>query len=214
MKACFLLFLAACLTLTCCTGQVDQNLKSVEIKEYNGTKLGSMTDFVENSINGPQSVNISTYRLSVDGLVANPQHYTYSEVLGHRSFLKVTTLDCVEGWSVKVLWHGVLVSDLVDEAKPSPGANTVIFHAYDGYTTSLPLQYVRDKKILLAYKINNVTLPPANGYPFQLVAEDKWGYKWIRWVDEIRVSNDSSYKGYWESRGYSNDGDNSRPMFG
>ena len=193
---------------------MDQNLKSVEIKEYNGTKLGSMTDFVENSINGPQSVNISTYRLSVDGLVANPQHYTYSEVLGHRSFLKVTTLDCVEGWSVKVLWHGVLVSDLVDEAKPSPGANTVIFHAYDGYTTSLPLQYVRDKKILLAYKINNVTLPPANGYPFQLVAEDKWGYKWIRWVDEIRVSNDSSYKGYWESRGYSNDGDNSRPMFG
>jgi DMSO/TMAO reductase YedYZ molybdopterin-dependent catalytic subunit len=214
MRACFLLFLAACLTLSCCTSPENQQLRSVEIKEYNGTKLGSITDFVENSINGPQQVNISTYRLSVDGLVGSPQHYTYDEVLDHDSFLKVTTLDCVEGWSAKVLWQGVLVSDLVDEAKPSPDANTVIFHAYDGYTTSLPLQYIQDKKILLAYKINNVTLPQANGYPFQLVAEDKWGYKWIRWVDEIRLSNDSSYEGYWESRGYSNDGDNSLPMFG
>ncbi len=39
---------------------------------------------------------------------------------------------------------------------------------------------------------------------FQIVAEDKWGYKWNKWVTKIEVSNNVLYQGYWESRGYSN----------
>ncbi len=39
-----------------------------------------------------------------------------------------------------------------------------------------------------------------------LVAEDKWGYKWIKWIDEIEFSDETSYKGYWESRGYAKEG--------
>src|SRR3989339_449468 len=52
----------------------------------------------------------------------------------------------------------------------------------------------------------NLTLIPERGFPFQLVAEDKWGYKWIKWITEIEFSNDLNYKGYWESRGYSDTG--------
>ena len=85
-------------------------------------------------------------------------------------------------------------------------AKAVIFHAYDGYTTSFPVDYLLDSDIILAYKMNDVTIPQENGFPFQLVAEDKWGYKWIKWVTEIELSDDPSYEGYWESRGYSNDG--------
>ncbi len=96
---------------------------------------------------------------------------------------------------------------------PSPEANTVIFYAYDGYSTSLPLDYIEKNDILLAYEMNNVTLPEDRGYPFQLVAEDKWGYKWIKWVTKIELSNDPSYRGYWEQRGYSIGGDTSRPFF-
>ena len=46
---------------------------------------------------------------------------------------------------------------------------------------------------------------PERGYPFQVVAEDKLGYKWAKWVTGIEVSNDADYRGYWESRGYDND---------
>jgi DMSO/TMAO reductase YedYZ molybdopterin-dependent catalytic subunit len=38
------------------------------------------------------------------------------------------------------------------------------------------------------------------------VAENKWGYKWIKWVTRIELS-DQDYRGYWEQRGYSNSGD-------
>ena len=106
-----------------------------------------------------------------------------------------------------ILWEGVKVADIIDQAGVQDGANTVIFYAVDGYTTSLPLDFVRNNDILIAYKMNDVVLPPERGYPFQLVAQDKLGYKWIKWLDKIELSNDPEYKGYWESRGYSNEAD-------
>jgi DMSO/TMAO reductase YedYZ molybdopterin-dependent catalytic subunit len=57
----------------------------------------------------------------------------------------------------------------------------------------------------MAYKLNGVVLPPERGFPFQLVAESKFGYKWIKWITMIDLSADPTYHGYWESRGYSND---------
>jgi DMSO/TMAO reductase YedYZ molybdopterin-dependent catalytic subunit len=53
--------------------------------------------------------------------------------------------------------------------------------------------------------MNNVVLPPERGFPFQLVAEDKLGYKWIKWITKIELSDDTGYLGYWESYGFPND---------
>lgn len=96
---------------------------------------------------------------------------------------------------------------MLDAAGIAPGANTVIFHAYDGYTTSLPLDYILGNDIMMAHKMNGVVLPPERGFPFQLVAEARLGYKWAKWIAKIEVSDDPSYKGFWESRGYDNDAD-------
>ncbi|PKQ38096.1 MAG: oxidoreductase [Actinobacteria bacterium HGW-Actinobacteria-1] len=190
-------------------------LDGVEVREYKGEKLGSVNEFRENSIKGPQTVDQASYRLTINGLVDTPQEYTYSQVTSdHAAYEKVVQLDCVEGWSVKVLWAGVLVSDLIKDAGAKDAANTVIFRAADGYSTSLPLAYIEENDILLAYKMNGVTLPAERGFPFQLVAQDKWGYKWIKWVTEIELSSDTAYEGYWESRGYTNSGDRDKPSLG
>ena len=55
--------------------------------------------------------------------------------------------------------------------------------------------------------MNGLVLPPERGFPFQLVAESKFGYKWVKWITEIEVSDDAEYLGYWERRGYSNEAD-------
>lgn len=189
------------------TGQTN-TLNAVEIGDYKGEKLGSINDFMENSINGPQYVNISTYKLAVTGLVQNEKTYTYSDVIDkHSHYEKVVTINCVEGWSVKILWEGVLLKDLLTEARYDAGAQVVVFYAQDGYSTSLPLSYIVSNNIMIAYKMNGVVLPPDRGYPFQLVAESKYGYKWIKWITQIEVSDDANYRGYWESRGYSNNAD-------
>jgi DMSO/TMAO reductase YedYZ molybdopterin-dependent catalytic subunit len=189
-------------------------LAGVEITEYQGVDLSSIGDFRENSIKGPQYVDLDTYTLSVTGLVETPVELTVGEVVDdHAIYEKVVTLNCVEGWSVTILWEGVLVEGLIAEAGALPEANTVIFHAYDGYTTSLPLDYIVGNDIMLARKMNGVDLPPERGAPFQLVAESKWGYKWIKWVAELELSDDPEYRGYWESRGYSNSADYGERFF-
>ncbi len=197
-------------------GSMDgtEGLEPVEVREYEGKDLSSINDFRENSIRGPQHVEIEDYRLEITGLADNPRSYTYDDILGSlQPYEKVVTLDCVEGWSVTILWEGVLVRDLLAEASPTPEAKVIIFHAYDGYTTSLPLDYILDNNIIMAYRMNGVTLLPERGFPFQLVAESKWGYKWIKWITKIELSDDEDYQGYWESRGYSDSADLDEPFF-
>ena len=62
------------------------------------------------------------------------------------------------------------------------------------------------KKILLAFKINNITLPQDRGFPFMVVAREKYSYKWVQWVERIELS-DKEYEGYWEKRGFSTSAD-------
>ncbi len=181
-------------------------LGQVEITEYEGKDLSAVKSFPENSIAGPQYIDIDEYTLEVTGLVETPASYTYDEVISRQTYKKVVKLSCVEGWNRTVLWEGILLRELLAESKPTPGANTVIFHAYDGYSSSQPLEYIMENDIILAHKMNNITMLPERGFPFQLVAESKWGYKWVKWITKIELSDDPEFKGYWESAGYSNTG--------
>jgi len=179
-------------------------LAAVQVREYKGKKLSSIEDFRENSIKGPQYVDLSKYTLTVTGEVATETTLSYADIVALPNAQKVVTLNCVEGWSVDILWRGVRLKDIINQAGIGPDANTVIFHCYDGYTTSLPLSYVLDRNILLAYQMNGVNLPAERGFPFQVVAESKLGYKWAKWVTEIELGSDPAYRGYWEQRGYDN----------
>ena len=177
-----------------------------EITEYNGQKLSSINDFRIEAINGVQQIDNKTYRLNVTGLVANPIAFTFDDVISkHTHYLKVVTLHCVEGWEVTALWEGVLVKDLLQDAGFNQSAEVVIFRAQDGYSTSLPLSYIVNNNLMLAFKVNGLPLPASEGYPLRLVAEGKLGYKWIKWVTQIEVSNNVDFRGYWESFGYDND---------
>lgn len=190
-------------------------LSPVEVHEYEGIKLGDARDFRENSIKGPRRIDPLTYSLLVTGLVKDPLNLSYNEIITtFPSFRKVVTIHCVEGWDVTILWDGILVRDILNRAQLKPGANTVIFRADDGYTTSFPLSYLTDNPIIMAYQMNNMTLPEDRGFPFQLVAEEKWGYKWAKWITGIEVTDDPLYKGYWESWGFSQGGDLNRSFFG
>jgi DMSO/TMAO reductase YedYZ molybdopterin-dependent catalytic subunit len=145
--------------------------------------------------------------------VEKPTKYSYQDVLKLQSYQKVVQLNCVEGWSVKVLWEGALVRDLLKDLAVKPEAKEIIFYAKDGYSTSFPLDYVMKNDIIMAYKMNGVEIPPERGFPFQLVAEDKWGYKWIKWITKIELSDNVNYKGFWESNGYSNTGNLNESKF-
>jgi DMSO/TMAO reductase YedYZ molybdopterin-dependent catalytic subunit len=207
LRAAFLLAVVtvAIIGVTWIGANSTHRLRQREVSEYMGQNLSKIDDFRENSIKGPQNVDVNSYRLTITGLVNNSKTYTYDDVVNtHQHYEKAVTLHCVEGWDVTILWEGVLVKDLLNEAGVDPRTKVVIFYAYDGYSTSLALNFTFDKDILMAYKMNGLVLPPERGFPFQLVAESKYGYKWIKWINKIELSDNENYQGYWESRGFSN----------
>jgi len=176
-----------------------------EIKEYQGANLDPAIGPGDTSIKGVQYVDIDNYRLKLSGLVNTPKELAYTDVTQLDVYERKITLYCVEGWDATILWKGALLKDILDLAGIKASANTVIFHSVDGYTTSLPLDTILTNQLIMAYGANGLDLPPEMGFPFIVVAEDKLGYKWARWVSEIELSDDPSYLGYWEKRGYNND---------
>jgi DMSO/TMAO reductase YedYZ molybdopterin-dependent catalytic subunit len=182
---------------------VSNVLSKVEAKEFLGIALTPMSKQGNNAINGTQYINRTTYRLHVTGLVENDLNLSYDELMSLPAYSEVANLTCVEGWSFTAQWTGFRVIALLNLAGLEPGAAYVVFNASDGYSTGLPLDYLIGQNVLMAYGINNVTLPPERGFPFQLVAVNKYGYKWAKWITSIEVVN-KTVEGYWESRGYSN----------
>jgi DMSO/TMAO reductase YedYZ molybdopterin-dependent catalytic subunit len=176
-----------------------------EIQNYQGQNLASIADVKENAIRGTQYLNVSTYRLTVTGLVNKTVEYTYDQIIDNfQKYQKVDTLYCVEGWNATILWEGFLVKDLIEESGVKSSVVGVIFYASDGYSTELPLDYITSNNIIIAYKMNGLTIPPERGFPFELVAESQYGYKWIKWITRIELTDNPNYLGYWESYGYPN----------
>lgn len=178
-----------------------------EVRDYQGVRLDPSIGPRDNSIKGVQQVDIESYRLKISGEVIETRVLSYDEVLTYPAHQRLITLHCVEGWSATVLWKGVRLAELLDFAGLGQHARIVIFHCHDGYTTSMPVATIRERDMLLAYSSNGVTLPASLGYPFIVVAEDKLGYKWARWVIGIEVSSDVDYQGFWENEGFDNDAD-------
>jgi DMSO/TMAO reductase YedYZ molybdopterin-dependent catalytic subunit len=176
-----------------------------EIQDYQGENLSLISEVVNNAIGGTQYLNASTYRLEVTGLVNKTLEISYDNILNDfQSYQKIVTLRCVQGWQAKILWEGFLVSDLLNKSGVNSDAVAAIFYASDGYSTFLPLEYLNSKEIMIAYKMNGLTLPPERGFPFQLVAESQFGYKWIKWLTRIEVTDNQDYLGTWERHGYPN----------
>jgi DMSO/TMAO reductase YedYZ molybdopterin-dependent catalytic subunit len=181
------------------------DLPPSEVDYYNGV-LSPAYDG-DNSIKGVQAIDIELWRLEIFGLVEVPLILDYQQVLDRQHYARQVTLHCVDGWSVDFYWQGVLIPDLLAEAGVLEEAAVVIFHAHDGYTTSIPLTEVVERQMLLAHMANGSVLTPRWGFPFTVVAQDKLGYKWARWVTGIELSSDLNYKGFWEQRGFNNDAD-------
>ena len=180
-----------------------------EATEFMGVQLTPISQQRNNALAGTRVIDKDTYQLVVNGLVDNPLSLNYSDLLAYRQVSVLADLVCVEGWRFTAKWTGPTLDSIFADAGVQPEAKIAIFYSTDspvGYT-SLELSYIQDNNITIALKDNDITLPPDRGFPFQVAAEGKWGYKWAKWVTRIELSSDTTFRGYWESRGYSNDAD-------
>jgi len=188
----------------------------VEATEFMGTKLTPISQQNNNALAGTQHIDKNTYVLTVDGLVDSPLRLTYADLSALPQISKLMPLNCVEGWNFTAKWTGPSLADIFAKAKVQSTAKIAIFYTVDlpleGFT-SLDLDYINQRNIIIALKDNDITLPDDRGFPFQVVAESKYGYKWAKWVTRVELSNNIDFRGFWEKAGYNNNAEISGPQF-
>ncbi len=202
-------------SLASTTESSESAAEEVEATEFQGVKLTPISQQGNNALAGTQNIDRQTYKLTVDGLVENPLTLTYEQLLAYPQESWLMLFNCVEGWNFTAKWTGPQINSILNDARVKPEAKIIIFYTKDvpeGYS-SLDLDYIRDNNILLALKLNDVTLPAERGFPFQVAAKSKFGYKWAKWVVRMELSSDTNFKGYWETAGYNNNADENGPAF-
>lgn len=154
------------------------------------------------------------YRLRVDGLVERPADFSLAELRAMPSRTQITRHDCVEGWSAIGKWTGVPLSQVLARVRPRPEARFVVFHCADPmdevgtqYYESVDLDDAYHPQTILAYRLNDVALPVANGAPIRVRIERQLGYKMAKYI--MRIELVASFGqigggngGYWEDQGY------------
>jgi DMSO/TMAO reductase YedYZ molybdopterin-dependent catalytic subunit len=137
----------------------------------------------------PDELDISTYRLVVEGLVENPLSLSYEEIKAYPSVTEVVLLICPHVFYDNAEWTGVPVADILRQAKVKPEAEKVYFKAAGGYRQSLTIEEAMSEGVFLAYEVNGQPLPLEHGYPLRLVVRGKYGSRWVKWLTHIEVVN-------------------------
>ncbi|MEY2515793.1 MAG: hypothetical protein QOJ89_3151, partial [bacterium] len=148
----------------------------------------------------------ATWRLRIDGLVERPVTLTHAQLLALPRVRQTSDFVCVTGWSVDdVRWTGVRFADLLAAARPLPSARALKFvSAEEPYEDSLTLAQAHASDALLAYGMDGHPLERKHGAPARLVMPQMYGYKGVKWVQRIEVT-DRVQDGYWQLRGYDRD---------
>ncbi len=152
------------------------------------------------------AVDSNEWTLEVAGLVDKPFTLTYDELRAMPSVDQIVTLECISNEVGGDLisnaeWRGVPLSDILERAGVGPDVVDISFAASDGYSESISLDRAREGRVLVAYLMNGVPLPPKHGYPARLIIPGFFGLKSVKWLTRIEPV-DKNIRGFWQQRGW------------
>jgi DMSO/TMAO reductase YedYZ molybdopterin-dependent catalytic subunit len=145
----------------------------------------------------------ATWRLKIGGLVEQPVSLTYDQLRALPRAEQVSNFHCVTGWSVdNVRWAGVRMHDVLAQARPLGSGHALRFVSMEvPYVDYLTVGQASLPDVMLAYEMDGKPLPREHGAPVRLVIPQMYGYKNVKWLQEIDVVPGLE-TGYWEGLGY------------
>lgn len=135
---------------------------------------------------GAAPIDPEAWRLEVRGRVAQPLDLSLPELAALGEVDSEAVLDCTSGWALRTTWRGVPVGLVLDAAGLRQGATRVVIRSVNGWYAELPVDEARGA--LLATAVAGQPLPHGNGAPCRLVAPDRRGLEWVKWVARVEVA--------------------------
>ena len=159
---------------------------------------------------GDPAVNAHTlkttpWKVKVDGLVDKPADYNLEDILKPEALEdRIYRLRCVERWSMVIPWVGFPLANFLNRVAPKSTAKFVEFTTLFNpqqmpgqrrsvlewpYTEGLRLDEAMHPLTILAVGLYGEYLPNQNGAPFRLVVPWKYGFKSIKSIVRIRLTD-------------------------
>lgn len=156
-----------------------------------------------------QEFKVDPWSLTIDGLVEKPITLSYEDLFKRFDLEeRIYRLRCVEAWSMVIPWLGFELGKLISQAKPLSSAKFVSFQTvYDPeqmpgqrsrfvgggidypYVEGLRLDEAMHPLAMLSVGVYGKTLPPQNGAPIRLVVPWKYGFKSIKSIVKITLTD-------------------------
>ena len=150
-------------------------------------------------------LTISPWKVKIDGMVDNPGDYDFDDIMKKMIVEeRIYRFRCVEAWSMVVPWNGFELADLLALAGVQSGAKYVAFETLNRpsempglrsrtldwpYVEGLRLDEAMHPLTIMATGIYGRDIPKQNGAPLRLVVPWKYGYKSIKAVVRITLTD-------------------------
>lgn len=155
------------------------------------------------------AMNTDPWSIVIDGMVDKPGTYDLADVLKDKAIEeRIYRLRCVEAWSMVIPWNGFELKDLLDQVGVQPSAQYVAFETLWRpeemvgapendpfpvvpwpYREGLRLDEAMNPLTIMATGLYGQELPNQNGAPIRLVVPWKYGFKSIKSVVRITLTD-------------------------
>ncbi len=135
-------------------------------------------------------VDLQSWRLIIDGNVADPTRLTYSQLVELPSIERKVLLICPGFFANHGSWKGVSLMTVLNLARMKADTTHIGVSGPEGRyekAERFPIADISKDKVFLAYAVNGEKLPRKHGFPLRIVAEDYYGDDWVKYVYKIEA---------------------------
>jgi DMSO/TMAO reductase YedYZ molybdopterin-dependent catalytic subunit len=130
------------------------------------------------------------WRLAVEGSVTRPASFSLDDLRRMPSRTQITQHRCEEGWSAIAEWTGVPLRAVLEAVGVRPEARYVQLQSFDFFGSGIDMWDATHPQTILAYGMNGRDIPTGHGAPVRLRVETQLGYRSLKFVRRIVVTNE------------------------
>lgn len=137
-----------------------------------------------------QAANFVDWKVTVDGMAARPTTFSLAEIRSFPTNSQITMIGCEEGWTYIAEWTGVPLSYILDRVGALPQVRYVVYRSFQhGWWESIDMADALHPQTVLATGMNGSKLPVPFGGPVRLRVPRQLGYKSIKYINHLTLTD-------------------------
>jgi len=143
-----------------------------------------------------QAAGFVDWKVTVDGMAARPGSFSLGEIRSFPASSQITMIGCEEGWTYIAEWTGVPLSYILERVGARPEVRYVVYRSIQpDWWESIDMADALHPQTVLAHRMNGDELPVPFGGPVRMRVPRQLGYKNIKYITRLTLTEDLKHFG-------------------